>query len=50
MKATLAQVHSGAVLRVAWADPEFSRGGTSAILASCGYDKQVVIWEEIEVY
>lgn len=43
-------MHSGAVLRVTWADPEFSRGGTGAILASCGYDKSVVIWEEKEVH
>jgi len=37
--------HTGAVWRVAWADPEF---GPNSILASCGYDKQVIIWSETE--
>lgn len=37
--------HTGAVWRVAWADPEF---GDNAILASCGYDKNVIIWSETE--
>ena len=37
--------HSGPVWRVAWADPEF---GDNPILASCGYDKQVIIWSETE--
>ena len=37
--------HTGAVWRVAWADPEFGENG---ILASCGYDKQVIIWSETE--
>ena len=37
--------HTGAVWRVAWADPEFGENG---ILASCGYDKQVIIWSESE--
>jgi nucleoporin SEH1 len=38
--------HTGAVWRVTWADPEF--GGENAILASCGYDKQVILWSETE--
>ena len=33
--------------RVAWADPEFGENG---ILASCGYDKQVIIWSETEAH
>ena len=47
-KQTLAgnEGHSGAVWRVAWADPEFGENG---ILASCGYDKQIIIWGEIEI-
>ncbi len=35
--------HVGAVWKVKWADPEFG-----SIVASCGYDKQVQIWEEVE--
>lgn len=35
--------HPAAVLRVKWADPEFGN-----ILASCSYDRQVFIWEEVE--
>jgi len=35
--------HAGAVWKVTWADPEFGQ-----IIASCGYDKQVFIWEEVE--
>ena len=35
--------HAGAVWKVKWADPEFGQ-----IIASCGYDKQVFIWEEVE--
>ena len=37
--------HSGAIWKIAWADPEFGENG---ILASCGYDKQVIIWSETE--
>jgi WD40 repeat protein len=35
--------HSGAVLKVKWADPEFG-----SVLASCGFDKQIIIWAEEE--
>lgn len=33
--------HSGAVLKAKWADPEFGQ-----ILASIGYDKQIMVWAE----
>jgi len=48
-KQTLAgnEGHTGAVWRVTWADPEFGENG---ILASCGYDKQVIIWSESDVF
>lgn len=35
--------HFGAVWKVKWADPEFG-----SVLASCGYDKQIIIWAEEE--
>ena len=35
--------HNGAVLRVAWADPDFGQ-----IIASCGMDQQVFIYKEKE--
>lgn len=44
-KQILAQGHTGAVWRITWADPEYGENG---ILASCGYDKQVIIWSETE--
>uniref|UniRef100_A0A7S4KT93 Anaphase-promoting complex subunit 4 WD40 domain-containing protein n=1 Tax=Paramoeba aestuarina TaxID=180227 RepID=A0A7S4KT93_9EUKA len=38
---TLPEGHRGAVFKVDWAHPEFGQ-----VLASCSFDKQVVIWEE----
>jgi WD40 repeat protein len=35
--------HAGAVWKAKWADPEYGQ-----IIASCGYDKQFIIWEETE--
>jgi nucleoporin SEH1 len=35
------QAHNGAVIRVRWAHPEFGN-----ILASCSFDKSVIVWEE----
>eukprot|EP00761_Pharyngomonas_kirbyi_P013569 gb/GECH01013598.1/.p1 GENE.gb/GECH01013598.1/~~gb/GECH01013598.1/.p1 ORF type:complete len:509 (+),score=132.06 gb/GECH01013598.1/:1-1527(+) len=35
------KAHKGSVWRVAWAHPEYGQ-----ILASCSYDRSVVIWEE----
>ena len=35
--------HNGAVLKVSWADPEFG-----SVLASCGFDRQVIVWAEEE--
>lgn len=37
------QGHTGAIWKVKWADPEFGQ-----VIASCGYDKQVILWEENE--
>ncbi len=36
-----AKGHSGAVWKVKWADPEYGQ-----VMASCGYDKQIIIWAE----
>mmetsp|Transcript_5985 Transcript_5985/g.10681 ORF Transcript_5985/g.10681 Transcript_5985/m.10681 type:complete len:336 (-) Transcript_5985:110-1117(-) len=35
--------HTGAVWKLAWAHPEFGQ-----VLASCSFDKQVIIWEEVD--
>ena len=35
--------HQAAVQRVQWADPEFG-----SVIASSSFDKQVIIWEEME--
>lgn len=37
------KAHYGPVWKLAWAHPEFGQ-----ILASCSFDKTVVIWEEAE--
>eukprot|EP00967_Tisochrysis_lutea_P062522 scaffold80298_cov21-Tisochrysis_lutea.AAC.1 len=34
--------HNGPVWQVAWAHPKFG-----SILASCSYDRQVIIWKEL---
>jgi len=36
------QGHVGSVWRVAWAHPEFGQ-----VIASCGFDRTIAIWEEI---
>ena len=33
--------HNGPVWRVSWANPRHGR-----VLASCGYDRQVIIWKQ----
>lgn len=35
--------HTGPVWQVAWAHPLFG-----SILASCSYDRKVIVWKEIE--
>jgi len=35
--------HQAAIWKVQWADPEFGQ-----IIASCSFDRQVIIWEEQE--
>lgn len=35
--------HEGPVWQVAWAHPKFG-----SIIASCGYDRKVIIWKERE--
>jgi len=37
------KAHSGSVWKVTWAHPEFGQ-----VLASCSYDRTVIIWEEVE--
>ncbi|CAN3356165.1 nucleoporin Seh1p [Diutina catenulata] len=37
------KAHDASIVRVSWANPEFS---SSAILASCSYDRTVKIWQE----
>ena len=36
-------VHNGSIWKLSWAHPEFGQ-----VLASCGFDGQVFIWEEHE--
>ncbi|KAH3746005.1 Nucleoporin seh1 [Pelomyxa schiedti] len=37
------KAHQGSVWKVAWAHPEFGQ-----VIASCGFDKKVIVWEEYE--
>lgn len=41
VQSAVLQGHEGPVWRVAWAHPKFG-----SILASCGYDRKVIIWRE----
>ena len=43
MSADLGTGHNAAIWKVQWGDPEFGQ-----IIASCSYDRQVIIWEEHE--
>lgn len=39
---TVTQAHSGAIRKLDWAHPEFGQ-----VLASCSFDRQVSVWEEV---